>query len=251
MVALDRWIVHRARELQEQIAAAYERYDFAEIVQALSNFCSVDLGALYLDVTKDRLYTMREDSRGRRSAQSAMYRIAEAFVRWIAPILSFTADEIWRTCRGDAREDNVLFATWYDGLAPLPEDAPLSAEDFDRLLALREEVSKMLEPMRAAGEIGAALEAEIALRCGVADQNWLAPFADELRFLFISGDVDSDRPTTRAEGHRRARRADHARPSACAAGTIAPTSAAIAAHPELCGRCVDNVDGAGEDREWF
>ncbi|MGO4780250.1 class I tRNA ligase family protein, partial [Lysobacter sp. 2RAB21] len=96
MVALDRWIVHRAAELQDRIASAYERYDFAEIVQALSNFCSVDLGSLYLDVTKDRLYTMQENSRGRRSAQSAMYRIAEGFVRWIAPILAFTADEMWR-----------------------------------------------------------------------------------------------------------------------------------------------------------
>ncbi|MDQ3056813.1 MAG: isoleucine--tRNA ligase, partial [Pseudomonadota bacterium] len=126
MVALDRWIVHRAHELQEKIIDAYARYDFAEIVQALSNFCSVDLGSLYLDVTKDRLYTMPEDSRGRRSAQSAMYRIAHAFVRWIAPILSFTADELWGHLQGkhadNKYEGNVLFATWYDGLAPLPED---------------------------------------------------------------------------------------------------------------------------------
>ena len=134
MLPLDRWIVHRADELQTKIVAAYERYDFPEIVQALSNFCSVDLGSLYLDVTKDRLYTMREDSRGRRSAQSAMYRIAEAFVRWIAPILSFTADEMWKhlppLLDQGAREDNVLFTTWYDGLAPLPDDAPLSADRF-------------------------------------------------------------------------------------------------------------------------
>ncbi len=253
MVALDRWIVHRAAELQDRIAAAYERYDFAEIVQTLSNFCSVDLGSLYLDVTKDRLYTMQEDSRGRRSAQTAMYHIAEAFVRWIAPILSFTADEIWRylpavTAQGP-REDNVLFTTWYDGLSLLGEDAPLSAEDFDRLLALRESVSKTLEPMRAAEEIGAALEAEIALRCGVADQNWLAPFADELRFLFISGDVeiiadDSMKdiavlatPTTKAKCVR----CWHYRADV----------GSDPAHPELCARCVTNVAGAGETREWF
>ncbi|WP_242113119.1 isoleucine--tRNA ligase [Luteimonas aquatica] len=253
MVALDRWIVHRAAELQERIAAAYERYDFAEIVQLLSNFCSVDLGSLYLDVTKDRLYTMREDSPGRRSAQSAMYRIAEAFVRWIAPILAFTADEMWRhmpaaTERGP-REGNVLFTTWYDGLAPLPADAVLSDEDFKRLLALRETVAKTLEPMRAAGQIGAALEAEISLRCGVADQNWLAPLAEELRFLFISGDVDvvaDDNiqdiavlaaPTSKAKcvrcWHHRA------------------DVGADPAHPELCGRCVSNLEGPGEDRKWF
>src|SRR5690606_16861842 len=140
----------------------FRSYDFPEIVQALSNFCSVDLGSLYLDVTKDRLYTMQEDSRGRRSAQSAMYRIAEAFVRWIAPILSFTADEMWQHLPGE-RVGNVLFATWYEGLAPLPADAPLSAEDFERLLSLREQVAKALEPMRANGLIGAALEAEIVV----------------------------------------------------------------------------------------
>jgi len=248
MVALDRWIVHRAFELQQQIAQAYESYDFAAIVQALSNFCSVDLGSLYLDVTKDRLYTMREDSRGRRSAQSAMYRIAEAFVRWIAPILSFTAEEMWRYLPGE-REDNVLFTTWYDGLAALPESATLTAADFDRLLALREEVSKTLEPMRAAGEIGAALDAEIGLRCSVSDQNWLTPMAEELRFLFISGDVEvlADdaakdiavlaTPTTKQKcvrcWHRRA------------------DVGVDANHPELCGRCVSNVEGPGEDRHWF
>ena len=252
MVALDRWIVHRAYELQARIVVAYERYDFAEIVQALSNFCSVDLGSLYLDVTKDRLYTMGEDSPGRRSAQSAMFHIAEAFARWIAPILSFTADEMWKhlpTPGNGQREDNVLFAIWYEGLAPLPGDAPLSAHDFDRLLALRETMSKTLEPMRAAGEIGAALEAEITLHCGVADQNWLAPFVDELRFLFISGDVE----IVADDGIKDI------------AVLAAPTSKAKCvrcwhyradvggdpAHPQLCGRCVDNLDGEGEDRRWF
>jgi isoleucyl-tRNA synthetase len=182
-----------------------------------------------------------------------MYRIAEAFVRWIAPILSFTADEIWRhlpaaTDTGP-REDNVLFATWYQGLAPLPEDAPLSAADFDRLLALREEVSRTLEPMRAAEAIGAALQAEITLRCGMADQAWLAPFQDELRFLLISGDVEvvADgevqdiavlaTPTTKAKCVR----CWHYRADV----------GSDAGHPELCGRCVDNVDGTGEDRRWF
>ncbi|MBF6024262.1 isoleucine--tRNA ligase [Lysobacter niastensis] len=253
MVALDRWIVHRAAQLQDRIASAYERYDFAEIVQMLSNFCSVDLGSLYLDVTKDRLYTMQEDSRGRRSAQSAMYRIAEAFVRWIAPILSFTADEMWRHLPSNTgngkREDNVLFTTWYDGLAVLADDAALSEEDFDRLLALREEVSRTLEPMRAAGEIGAALEAEIQLRCGVADQNRLAPLAEELRFLFISGDVEvivDDAVTdiavlARPTAKTKCVRCWHYRADV----------GSDAAHPGLCGRCVVNVAGQGEAREWF
>ncbi|CAG4974484.1 Isoleucine--tRNA ligase [Lysobacter luteus] len=253
MVALDHWIVHRAHGLQERITAAYERYDFSEVVQILANFCSVDLGSLYLDVTKDRLYTMQGDSPGRRSAQSAMYRIAEAFVRWIAPILSFTAEEMWGHLPAEdgqgTREGNVLFTTWYDGLAPLPDAADLTAEDFRRLLALREQVSKVLEPMRAAGTIGAALEAEIALRCGVSDQNWLAPIAEELRFLFISGDVsvvaDEGAQDVRVEASRTAK------PKCGRCWQHRADVGSVAAHPTICGRCVDNVDGEGETRRWF
>jgi isoleucyl-tRNA synthetase len=247
MVALDRWIVHRAWEVQEKIKAAYARYDFAEIVQSLLNFCSVDLGSLYLDVTKDRLYTMREDSRGRRSAQSAMYRIAEAFVRWIAPVLTFTSDELWGYLPGE-REGHVLFSTWYEGLAPLPEGAELGAADFERLLGLREQVAKVLEPMRANGQIGAALEAEITLTAGSDTAAHLQPLAEELRFLFISGDVTvvpaqtddifvTAQPTTKTKcvrcWHHRA------------------DVGSVDAHPELCGRCASNIDGAGEDRRWF
>ncbi|TKR33686.1 isoleucine--tRNA ligase [Luteimonas gilva] len=248
MVALDRWIVHRAFELQEKIADAYARYDFAEVVQSLSNFCSVDLGSLYLDVTKDRLYTMAEDSRGRRSAQSAMYRIAEAFVRWIAPILAYTAEEMWGYLPGE-REENVLFATWYDGLAPLEADAPLSAHDFERLLELREQVAKVLEPMRAEGKIGAALEAEIALRCGVADQNALAPLSDELRFLFISGDVSVVADDAAKELVVEAAPTEKRKCVRCwqYRGDIGLAEA----HPQLCGRCVSNIEGPGEDRQWF
>ncbi|MFZ7095542.1 isoleucine--tRNA ligase [Luteimonas dalianensis] len=253
MVALDRWIVHRAHLLQEKVTAAYARYDFPEIVQALSNFCSVELGSLYLDVTKDRLYTMGEDSRGRRSAQSAMYRIAEAFVRWIAPILAFTADEMWQhmpeaTDTG-ARPDNVLFATWYEGLAPLPADAPLSAEEFGRLLELRERVAAALEPMRASGEIGAALQAEIVLRCGVADQNRLAPLADELRFLLISGDVTIEPDEDAVDIGIAATVTDKPKCVRCwqHRGDIGNNPE----HPEICGRCVSNIEGPGEDRQWF
>ena len=248
MVALDRWAVHRAWQVQEEIAKAYADYDFAAVVQALMNFCSVDLGSLYLDVTKDRLYTMREDSRGRRSAQTAMFHVAEAFARWIAPVLSFTADEMWGHLPGE-RADNVLFATWYEGLVPLPEDAPVSVRDFDHLLELREQVQQVLEPMRAAGEIGAALDAEIELRCAVADQNWLAPLQDELRFLLISGDVQIvpdegakgigvlARPTSKAKCVRCWHRREDV--------------GANAQHPQLCGRCVSNIEGPGEDRRWF
>jgi len=253
MVALDRWILHRAHALQQRIADAYARYDFAEVVHAISNFCSNDLGALYLDVTKDRLYTMGEDSSGRRSAQTAMYRISEAFVRWIAPILSFTADELWRHLPPqpgqDARMDNVLFATWYEGLAPLGEDATLSVEDFDRLLALRDQVAKVLEPMRADGLIGAALDAEIALRCGVADQNWLSPLVDELRFLLISGDVTLVADEAAREIGVAAQATEKPKCTRC--WQRRADVGTHAGHEEICGRCVSNVEGPGETRRWF
>ncbi|HWU70909.1 MAG TPA: isoleucine--tRNA ligase, partial [Pseudoxanthomonas sp.] len=247
MVALDRWIVHRAWEVQQKIVAAYDRYDFASIVQALLNFCSVDLGSLYLDVTKDRLYTMREDSRGRRSAQSAMFRIAEAFVRWIAPVLSFTADEMWGYLPGE-RKANVLFETWYDGLAPLPEDAALSAADFDQLLALREQVAKVLEPMRANGVIGAALDAEIAVSANADLAAKWQPLAEELRFLFISGDVTVT-PVQADEVFVLAQ--PTAKPKCVRCWHHRADVGVDPAHPELCGRCVSNVEGPGEDRKWF
>ena len=255
LLLLDQWAVHRAFELQKKIQAAYEAYDFAAVVAAVQNFCTNDLGAVYLDVTKDRLYTMPRDSQGRRSAQSAMFRIAEAFVRWIAPVLSFTADEIWKHLPGQ-REEHVLFTTWYDGLAPLPAGAALSAADFDALLELREKVSQVLEPMRANGAIGASLEAEVDVYADEATLSRFAPVADELRFFFITSRFDlkpvAGRPGAEGEGagpwvhavstgHEKCVRCWHYR-------------ADVGSHaddPQLCGRCVENVNGAGETRRWF
>lgn len=257
MVLLDRWIVHRAHALQQRIEAAYERYDFAEIVQALGNFCSVDLGALYLDVTKDRLYTMRADSRGRRSAQTAMHHIAEAFARWIAPILAFTAEEVWAHLPGE-RGDSVLFETWYTGLSPLPDDAPLGVADFEALLRAREAVYAVLEPMRGNGELGAALEAEVGLWLPDALAAKLAPMGDELCFFFITSTVTlaaaGERPAdavkpTEAEAWVLARRSGHGKCIRC--WHYRDDIGSHPEHPEICGRCVDNVEGPGEDRRWF
>jgi len=177
-----------------------------------------------------------------------MYRIAEAFVRWIAPILSFTADEMWRHLPGE-RVGNVLFATWYDGLAPLGDDAVLSVQDMDRLLALRDDIAKVLEPMRANGAIGAALEAEIGLRCGVADQQWLAPFVDELRFLLISGDVHVVADDAATDMGITAAPTQKTKCVRCwqHRGDVG----AVEAHPQLCGRCVGNIEGPGETRMFF
>jgi isoleucyl-tRNA synthetase len=257
LLLLDRWAVHRAFELQQKIIKAYTRYDFPEIVQLLNNFCTADLGAIYLDVTKDRLYTMPENSPGRRSAQSAMFRIAEAFVRWIGPILSFTADEIWAVLPG-SREANLLFAEWYDGLEPLPDDARLDAAQFDTLLSLREAVSRLLEPMRAAGNIGAALEAEVQIFAAAETGDLLRRVSDELRFFFIVSELGiedaTDRPgdAVKAEGVDAwivARATTNAKCIRC--WHYRPDVGSHAEHPEICSRCVGNVDGPGEVRRWF
>jgi isoleucyl-tRNA synthetase len=126
------------------------------------NFCIVDLGSFYLDVLKDRLYTTPKGSLARRSAQTAMYHIAEAMVRWLAPILSFTAEEIWQAMPG-ARCESVLFETWYEGLSGMPTDAALSESDFEQLLSIRACLSSVLEPMRKDGAVGSSLAARVAL----------------------------------------------------------------------------------------
>jgi isoleucyl-tRNA synthetase len=258
LLFLDAYAVARAGEVQAEILAAYQRYDFAAVVSTLQNYCTNDLGSLYLDVTKDRLYTMPAGSQGRRSAQSAMYRIAHAMTRWIAPVLSFTADELWSFLPG-ARDAHVLFATWSTDLAPMGEGSALSPERFAEVLMLREAVSKVLEPLRAGGVIGASLEAEVDLYLDDAMLAALSPVAHELRFLFITSELRLHR----AEG-----RPDDAVPADGVSGAFIRAVGSNATkcvrcwhyradvgqhseHPELCGRCIENVDGAGEKRHFF
>jgi isoleucyl-tRNA synthetase len=259
---LDQWALARARELHERIQDAYRDYDFARVVSLLQNFCSNDLGALYLDVTKDRLYTMPVDSHGRRSAQSAMYRIADAFVRWIAPVLSFTAEELWPYLPGD-REANVLFTTIADVDELLPADGDYRKADgplMQELLALRETVSKVLEPMRAEGRIGASLAAEVQ---AYADLNAEAleahpGIADELRFLFITSSMQLQPLAAKPDAAIKPEGSDawilatpstHAKCVRC--WHYRADVGASADDPELCGRCVENVNGAGETRRYF
>ena len=255
---LDQWAIQQAYDVQQAVLAAYERYDFPEIVARVQNFCTNELGALYLDITKDRLYTMPTDSHGRRSAQSAMYRIAEALVRWLAPVLSFTAEEIWQQLPGE-RGDSVLFETWYDGLAAT-QNSPEQRRYWADLLAIRDTASRVLEGMRKAEQIGAALEAKLAIHAGAAAVARYAPVADELRFFFITSelhlDLASGQPAdavlTELEG------AD-----VWVSATVSHAAKCVpcwhrrndvgshAEHPELCGRCVSNVEGPGETRRWF
>ena len=256
MVELDRWAVERARLLQEEVVAAYRSYEFHLIYQKVHNFCVVELGGFYLDVIKDRQYTTQKNSLARRSAQTAMYHIAEAMVRWLAPILSFTAEEIWRYLPGE-RGPSVLLETWHDFTA----QAGVDMARWDRIIALREATGKELERVRAAGEIGSSLDAEIDVWCGGALHDALIHLQDELRFGLIVADArvhDVEGIPQTAVRYTLATGDDECwikvAPSAHAKCVRCwhhrADVGAHAVHPQLCGRCVENVAGDGERRRY-
>jgi isoleucyl-tRNA synthetase len=255
LVAIDRWAIERARRLQSEIIEAYREYEYHVIYQKVHNFCVVDLGAYWLDILKDRLYTTPAGGRPRRSAQTAMYHVAEAMVRWLAPILSFTAEEIWRFLPG-AREESVFMATWWQ----LPDVHPTPGVDWEAVLALKSDVSGELERLRAAGAIGAPLEAEVDVYVDAAQRARLEGLGDELRFVLITSEARlldaQQRPgdavaavqvakegiwiAVRALEYTKCARCWHRRPDI----------GADTRHPELCGRCVSNLEGSGETRSF-
>ncbi len=258
MLALDRWAVARAHHLQGGLQRAYDANQFHLVYQKVHNFCALDMSAYYLDIIKDRLYTTRADSLVRRSAQSAMYHVVTALARWLAPILSFTAEEIWRLVPGEHSE-TVFLETWYEELFPL-EDGELDMDFWETVREVRDAVNKRLEELRAAGDIGAALDAEVELYCDETLLARLRRLEDELRFVLITSEAHvhplAHRPqdATRAplagerelwlwvepSRQRKCVRCWHRRPEVGAHTT----------HPELCGRCVENVEGRGERRRY-
>ena len=259
MLALDRWAVDHARRLQEEIACAYEDYNFHLIYQRLHNFCSVEMGGFYLDVIKDRQYTTPPDSLARRSCQTAMYHIVEAMVRWMAPILCFTADEIWEHIPGE-REEAVFLTTWYGRLAELADDAPMNAGFWRRVMEVRERVDRQLELLRKDGRIGASLAAEVDIYCDGPLHDDLGQLGDELRFALLTSEARVHPLRARPDGAVDAELDDGtalailARPSEHAKCVRCWHHRADVGrhtdHPELCGRCVENVEGDGEQRRF-
>ncbi|MER2600846.1 MAG: class I tRNA ligase family protein, partial [Candidatus Competibacter phosphatis] len=258
MLALDRWAVDRTHRLQAEILEAYDQYLFHLIYQKIHNFCSVDMGSLYLDIIKDRQYTTQRDSIARRSAQTALYHIVEAMTRWLAPILSFTAEEIWRNLPGE-HGPSVFLTTWYDGLFAVDDAEPLNAAYWDRLIAVRELVSKKLERLRIEGGIGSGLDAEVDLYCDGALAADLRRIEDELRFFLIVSYARL-RPLSEAPGDAEPTSLD----SQSLVIQVVPSIedkcgrcwhhradvGHYPEHPQLCGRCVDNVAGDGETRRY-
>ncbi|MCX2525477.1 isoleucine--tRNA ligase [Larsenimonas rhizosphaerae] len=188
MIALDRWVVDRAAQLQERIQTAYTEYRFLDVCQQVHTFCSRELGGFYLDVIKDRQYTSQADSLARRSCQTALYHVIEAMVRWVAPILSFTAEEINEHIPGD-RETSVFFTTWYDGLSTLPADDDMGREFWQQVLEVKHAVNRQLEGARKEGVIKGSLDAQLTLYVDDHLQATLSRLGEELRFVLITSEV--------------------------------------------------------------
>jgi isoleucyl-tRNA synthetase len=252
MLALDRWLVARARALGAEIEAAYASYDFHIIYQRVHNFCVTELGALFLDITKDRLYTMPAESVGRRSAQTALWLVAEALVRWLAPILCFTAEEVWHELPGK-RTDSVMFATWYE-LADTTDDAL----DWARIFAAREAVLRAIEPHRKNGELGGSLEADVDVYADEAWHHALGPIDSELHFVCIVSQLRlhslAEKPDDALEDEETPGLAVVVKPSAeprCERCWHRRSDVgSVAEHRDLCARCADNIDGRPETRRY-
>ena len=257
MVVLDRWAVGCAKAAQEDILKAYEAYDFHEVVQRLMRFCSVEMGSFYLDIIKDRQYTAKADSVARRSCQTALYHIAEALVRWMAPILSFTADEVWGYLPGE-REKYVFTGEWYEGLFGLADSEAMNDAFWDELLKVRGEVNKVIEQARADKKVGGSLEAAVTLYAEPELAAKLTALGDELRFVLLtSGATVADYNDAPADAQQSEVLKGLKVALSKAEGEKCPRCwhytqdvGKVAEHAEICGRCVSNVAGDGEKRKF-
>ncbi|CAE6926702.1 amino acids such as valine [Vibrio sp. B1ASS3] len=256
MVALDRWAVGRALAAQEEIVKAYEDYNTHGVTQRLMQFCSIEMGSFYLDVIKDRQYTAKRGGNAQRSCQTALYYIVEALVRWMAPIMSFTADEIWNEMPGE-RDKFVFTGEWFGGLFGLAEGEELNNEFWTEIQAVRGAVNKLLEDARKEKTIGGALQAEVTLFADDALAAKINKLEDELRFVLLTsaakvkplGEKTDAAQATDIEGlFVEVAAAEGEKCDRCWHHT--PDVGTIEGHEKICGRCVSNVDGEGEVRKF-
>ncbi|WP_413283804.1 isoleucine--tRNA ligase [Vibrio sp. MA40-2] len=256
MVALDRWAVGRAKAAQEEIEKAYDEYNTHGVTQRLMQFCSIEMGSFYLDVIKDRQYTAKKGGNAQRSCQTALYYIVEALVRWMAPIMSFTADEIWNEMPGK-RSKYVFTEEWYDGLFGLADGEPLNDEFWSDVQQVRGAVNKLLESARKEKVIGGSLQAEVTLYVDATLADKLNSLQDELRFVLLTSkaavkslaEKTDSAQETEIEGlfvdvvASDAQKCDRCWHHVADVGTIE-------GHEKICGRCASNVDGDGEVRQF-
>jgi isoleucyl-tRNA synthetase len=256
MLPLDRWVVDRTYLLQQEVIAAYESYHFQKIYQKVHHFCAMDLGSFYLDIIKDRQYTAKSDGLARRSAQTAMYHVVESLARWLAPITSYTADEIWQYIPGE-RSSSIFLETWYDKLFELDTEATMNRVFWETIMQVRTAVSKEIEHVRSKGEIGSSLNAEVELYCNEVFLSTLSLLSNELHFIFITSGASladeslcpDDAIQTEIEGIRlKVSASEHDKCVRCWHQT--PSVGQHDQHPELCGRCIENIEGDGEVRQF-
>jgi len=256
MVELDRWIVGRAADLQKQLLEAYDNYQFHSVVQKLMHFCSIELGSFYLDIIKDRQYTAKSDGLARRSCQTALHHIAEALVRWMAPICSFTAQEIWGLLPGE-RGEYVFTESWYEGFSDFAGVSDTENEFWMQLLDVRDTVNQALEQSRRDDVIGGSLQAEVTLYADDKLATSLNRLGEELRFALLTSEArvealdNAPANAVKAEKlalavevkqstYKKCERCWHHREEV---GTLSE-------HDDLCQRCVTNIDGEGEERRF-
>ncbi|MDA0109607.1 isoleucine--tRNA ligase [Vibrio sp. La 4.2.2] len=256
MVALDRWAVGRALAAQEEIVKAYGEYNTHAVTQRLMQFCSIEMGSFYLDVIKDRQYTAKLGGHAQRSCQTALYYIVEALVRWMAPIMSFTADEIWNEMPGQ-RDKFVFAGEWFDGLFGLAEGEELSNEFWTEIQSVRNAVNKQLESARAEKIIGGALQAEVTLYADDTLTATINKLEDELRFVLLtsaatvkplSEKTDAAKETEVEGLFVEVKATENEKCDRCWHHT--PDVGTIEGHEKICGRCVSNIAGEGEVRKF-
>ena len=256
LVELDKWAVDRAASVQRDIISAYDSYDLLVVSQKLMHFCSIELGSFYLDIIKDRQYTAKHDSHARRSCQTALYHIIEGLVRWMAPIMSFTAQELWQELPWQ-QDEFVFTGVWYPVLNNVNMSSQFNHDFWLQVLDVKEQVNKAIEGARKAGVIKGSLQAEVRLYALPALAQQLLKLQDELRFVLITSaakvvSVDSAPEqasatelaglwlTISASDGEKCSRCWHHREDV----------GSDPKHPEICLRCVENVDGEGEQRAY-
>jgi isoleucyl-tRNA synthetase len=253
LVAIDQWIIAKTFHLQNDVVTAYRNYEFHKIYQEIHNFCVVELGGFYLDIIKDRLYTTGRESAPRRSAQTAVNHLAQAMVRWLAPILSFTAEEAWSYLPGIPNE-SVFFNTWHQ----FPAGAErVSAINWPALIALKADVARELERLRTLGSLGSSMEADVTVFVPDALAGQFAAMHDELRFLLITGDAkvapSSTLPATAVKGSQEEVWIEvkpSISPKCVRCYQLRADVGSNPNHPKICSRCVINVEGPGEERRF-
>ena len=236
LLEIDRYALARLAQLQGEILKHFDVYEFHPVVSKLQVYCSEDLGAFYLDVLKDRLYTTAPGSVARRSAQTALWQITQAMLRWMAPFLSFTAEEAWKFV---GQSESIFFETF--AKLPSPDEALLAK--WARIRELRDLVNKEIEALRTQGRVGSSLQANVQLRCGADDHALLTSLGADARFVFITSALEliaSDEMSiaVTASEAQKCERCWHYRDDV----------GHDRAHPTLCGRCTANLFGAGEAR---